>query len=53
MMENMKTVEKSGRTKALLYGIVLTTLFKLLRVKLSQEVYTNVSERGVIDERTL
>lgn len=50
MMENMKAIEKTGRTKALPYGMVFTELFRFLRVELSQEIYTNVSDKGVINE---
>lgn len=50
MMENMKAIEKTGRTKALSYRIILTELFRFLGVELAQEIYTKVSDKRVIDE---
>lgn len=50
MMENMKAIERSRRTKALSYGMILTELFRFLGVELSQEVYANVSDKGIINE---
>lgn len=53
LIENMMAAEKLGRTKALLYGMVLTKLFKFLGVELSQEIYTNVSEKRELKMSTL
>ncbi|KAI5652814.1 hypothetical protein M9H77_30001 [Catharanthus roseus] len=53
MMENRKVVIKKGGVKALPYGIILTELFSFLGVEFCDEVYANVSKRGVIDEHFL
>lgn len=46
----MMVVIKKGGIKALPNRMMLIELFRFLGVELSNNIYTHVSERGVIDE---